>query len=110
MGFAATCIYDFHFAFTQGDQPGYIADFAVILVVPIPVTNVLSTSLIAWKAWHVMWLLVSVIVRFHDKCPPPPGITTKQWVGISERVGILGAWRKFSCFWSSPASYISSSG
>ncbi len=54
MGFAATCMYDFHLGFTRGFQPRYVAEFAVILVGPILVTNVLSTSLIAWKAWYVM--------------------------------------------------------
>jgi len=51
LGTFAACIYDFHFELTQGQQSGYTADFALILVVPILVTNTLSTSLIAWKAW-----------------------------------------------------------
>jgi len=51
LGTFAACIYDFHLEFTQGVQPRHFADCALILTVPILVTNVLSTSLIAWKAW-----------------------------------------------------------
>ncbi len=69
-----------------------------VVVGPILATNVLSTALIAWKARYVVWLLVSVLVRSHDKYLPTPGITTQQWAHISERVDRLGAWRKFSCF------------
>jgi hypothetical protein len=81
MRFAAACIYDLYFAFTQftpGDQSGYKAKIAVIFAGPMLVTNILSTSLIAWKAWYVIWLFVFVLVQSHDKSPPTPGITTKH--------------------------------
>jgi hypothetical protein len=78
MRFAAACIYDLYFAFTQGDQSGYKAKIAVIFAGPVLVTNILSTSLIAWKAWYVIWLFVFVLVQSHDKYPPTPGITTKH--------------------------------
>jgi len=51
---------------------------AMIFVVPILATNVLSTSFIAWKAWYVVWLLVSVLFRSHDEYPSTPGIITEH--------------------------------
>ncbi len=71
MGFAAPCIYDFDFPVqgnlsTHGQLLRLESKFAKIMVVPILVTNVLSMSLIAWKAWYIMWLLVLVLVQPHE--------------------------------------------
>ena len=104
MGFTAACIYDLNFGIqdhrsTQGDGLRLEAKIAIIVVGPMLVTNAISTLLIAWKAWYVVWLFVSVLVHSHDEYRPrPPGITTKRWVHISGRVGLLGAWRKSSSF------------
>ena len=104
MGFTAACIYDLNFGIqfhpsTQGDGLRLEAKIAIIVVGPMLVTNALSTLLIAWKAWYVVSSFVSVLVQSHDEYRPrPPGITTKQWVHISGRVGLLGAWRKSSSF------------
>jgi hypothetical protein len=43
----------------------------VIVVGPILVTNVLSTALIAWKAWYIVCLFVSVL---DDKYARPQGL------------------------------------
>ena len=103
MGFTAACIYDIKLALQT--QTGMIpqlrfeGDIAVVVVGPMLATNILSTSLIAWKAWYVVWLFVSVLVLSHDdEYPPTPGIITEQWVRISEKVGLLDAWRKSSSF------------
>jgi len=60
MGFAAACIYGL--MFTSQTPPIHDRtlnlspkrDVAAIVVGPILATNVLSTSLIAWKAWYVV--------------------------------------------------------
>ena len=89
-GFEAPCIDDFDFP-VQGNLSTHRellrleSEFPTIMVVHILVTNVLSMSLIAWKAWHVMWLFVSVLVRPHDEDLLTPGTTTEQWVRISGR-------------------------
>jgi len=98
-GFTAACIYDLKLAFQTQMGMGFEGDIAVIVVGPMLATNLLSTSLIAWKAWYVVWLFVSVLVPSHDdEYPPTPGIITEQWVRISEKVGLLDAWRKSSSF------------
>ena len=96
MGFTAACIYDLKLALRT--QMGILpqlrpeGDIAVIVVGPMLATNLISTSLIAWKAWYVVWLFVSVLVPSHDdEYLPTPGIITEQWVRISERVGLLDA-------------------
>jgi hypothetical protein len=104
MGFAVACIYGL--MFTSQTPPIHDRalnlspkrDVAAIVVGPILATNVLSTSLIAWKAWYVVSLLATVLVWPYDEYPLIPGITTEQWVRISERVGLLGTWRESSCF------------
>jgi hypothetical protein len=103
MGLAAACIYDLNLGIqtpvgTQKEELRLAGVLAMIFVVPILATNVLSTSFIAWKAWYVVCLLVSVLFRSHDEYPSAPGIITEHWARISERVDLLGAWRKFSCF------------
>jgi hypothetical protein len=107
MGLTAASIYDTYdtelvsktlSVLTPRDQMRLEGVISMIIVGPILATNVLSTSFIAWKAWYVVWLLVSVLFRSHDEYPPTSGITMQQWVRISERVDHLGAWRKFSCF------------
>jgi hypothetical protein len=102
-GFTAACIYDLKLALRT--QMGILpqlrpeGDIAVIVVGPMLATNLISTSLIAWKAWYVVWLFVSVRVPSHDdEYPPTPGIITERWVRISEGVGLLDAWRKSLCF------------
>jgi len=40
--------------FGLGEKLKFEAPLTVIVVGPILVTNVLSTSLIAWKAWYVV--------------------------------------------------------
>jgi len=106
MGLAAASIYDTYDLYlviqtpprTQREMMRLEGVLAMIVVGPILATNVLSTSFIAWKAWYVVWLLVSVLFRSHDEYPSTPGIITEHWARISERVDLLGAWRKFSCF------------
>jgi hypothetical protein len=107
MGLAAASIYDIYdiniailtlTMLTPREQMRLEGVLSMIVVGPILATNVLSTSFIAWKAWYVVWLLVSVLFRSHDEYPPTSGITTQQWVRISERVDRLGVWREFSCF------------
>jgi hypothetical protein len=63
MGLAAACIYDINLGIqttvgTQREELRLEGVLAMIFVVPILATNVLSTSLIAWKAWYVVWFLV----------------------------------------------------
>lgn len=71
------CIYDLKLALevhpgTRGEEHLPEGKLAVIVVGPMLGTNVLSTSLIAWKAWTVTWVLVyGVLVHRHDGCPPP---------------------------------------
>jgi len=107
MGLTAASIYDTYdtelvsktlSVLTPRDQMRLEGVISMIIVGPILATNVLSTSFIAWKAWYVVWLLVSVLFRSHDEYPPTSGITMQQWVRISERVDRLGVWREFSCF------------
>ena len=107
MGLAAASIYDIYdinlavqavSVLTQREEMRLEGVISMIVVGPILATNVLSTSFIAWKAWYVVWLLVSVLFRSHDEYPPTSGITMQQWVRISERVDRLGVWREFSCF------------
>jgi hypothetical protein len=107
MGLAAASIYDIYYinlaiqtlsVLTQREQRRLEGVISMIVAGPILATNVLSTSFIAWKAWYVVWLLVSVLFRSHDEYPPTSGITMQQWMRISERADRLGAWRKFSCF------------
>ncbi len=104
MGLTAASIYDLKLAF--GDLSTQLkrnvlrseGEVAVIIVGPMLFTNILSTSFIAWKAWYVVWFLVSVLTCLHDNYPPTSGITAKLWVHTSGRVGPLGALRKFSGF------------
>jgi hypothetical protein len=89
MGFAAACIYDFDFPVqgslsTHGEPLRLESMFATIMVVPILVTNVLSTSLIAWKAWYVMWLLVSVLVRPPDEDLRTQGLPSNSGCALQE--------------------------
>lgn len=71
------CIYDLKLALevhpgTQGEEHLPEGKLAVIVVGPMLGTNVLATSLIAWKAWCVTWVLVSCVpVHRHDGCLPP---------------------------------------
>ena len=68
MGLTAASIYDlkllFQFQTVQGLQNLLRLDCeaTAIFVGPILCTNLLSTSFIAWKAWYVVWFLVSVLV------------------------------------------------
>ncbi len=83
MGLAAACIYDLNLGIqtsvgTQREELRLEGVLAMIFVVPILATNVLSTSFIAWKAWYVVWLLVSVLFRSHDEYPSTPGIITEH--------------------------------
>jgi hypothetical protein len=73
----------------------------MIIVGPMLGTNVLSTALIAWKAWRVAWVLVSSAVMTDKPTPsflPFTGSTAEPWVHNSEGVALLNAWRKFSGF------------
>jgi hypothetical protein len=104
MGLTAASIYDLKLLLqshptAQGSQILLRLDRKVraIFVGPILCTNLLSTSLIAWKAWYVVWFLV-LFSSSHDGYSPTPGIITELWARISERVDLLGAWRRFSCF------------
>ena len=63
-GLTGACIYDVHLALrahpaTQGEEHLDEGKLAVIIVGPMLGTNILSTSLIAWKAWGVMYELAS---------------------------------------------------
>ncbi len=69
MGLTAASIYDLKLLFqfhqtVQGLQNLLRLDreATAIFVGPILCTNLLSTSFIAWKAWYVVWFLVSVLV------------------------------------------------
>ena len=57
-GLIGACIYDLKLALevhpgTQGEEHLPEGRLAIIVVGPMLGTNVLSTSLIAWKAWRV---------------------------------------------------------
>ena len=92
MGFTAACIYDLNFGIqfhpsTQGDGLRLEAKIAIIVVGPMLVTNALSTLLIAWKAWYVVWLFISVLVQSHDEYRPRPLRDYHQTVGAHFRKG-----------------------
>jgi hypothetical protein len=75
-GLTGACIYDVHLALkahpgTRGQQNLNEGKLAVIIVAPMLGTNVLSTSLIAWKAWYVVCALVSLPPLLRRLTPPP---------------------------------------
>jgi hypothetical protein len=83
MGLAAASIYDIYdinlavqavSVLTQREEMRLEGVISMIVVGPILATNVLSTSFIAWKAWYVVWLLVSVLFRSHDEYSRPQGL------------------------------------
>jgi hypothetical protein len=64
-GLTVASIYDLKLLFEAplsfravNNIPTHPGEVAVIFVVPILVTNLLSTSFIAWKAWYVVWFPV----------------------------------------------------
>ena len=76
-GFIAACIYDIKLALevhpgTRGQERLSEGQLAVIIVGPMLGTNILSTALIAWKAWWVAWVLVSSAVMMHKPTPSLP--------------------------------------
>ena len=91
MGFTAACIYDLKLALQPlmgiPPQPRAEGDIAVIAFGPMLVTNALSTLLIAWKAWYVVWLFISVLVQSHDEYRPRPLRDYHQTVGAHFRKG-----------------------
>jgi hypothetical protein len=96
----AACIYDLKLVFqlrpgTQGESHLPEGKVAVIVAGPMLGTNVLSTSLIAWKAWCVVGnasLFWSALIT------DDPGNTAEPWAPNSEEVAHLIAWRAFSGF------------
>jgi hypothetical protein len=88
MGFTAACIYDLKLALQthMGILPA-AGDITVIFVGPMFVTNALSTLRIAWKAWYVVWLFISVLVQSHDEYRPRPPRDYHQTVGAHFRKG-----------------------
>ena len=90
MGFTAAFIYNFELGLQPQSIPRKLrfgGDIAVIAVGPMLVTNALSTLLIAWKAWYVLWLFISVLVQSHDEYRPRPPRDYHQTVGAHFREG-----------------------
>jgi hypothetical protein len=80
---------------TQGESNLPEGKVAVIVAGPVLGTNVLSTSLIAWKAWCVVGI---ASLFWSALITDVPGNTAEPWAPNSEGVAHLIAWRVFSGF------------
>ena len=100
MGTKAACTYDLKLALqtqpgTQGEQNLEEGKVAVIVAGPMLGTNVLSTFLIAWKAWCV-GDKPPFSVSSPDRCSQ--GNTAESWARNSEGAAIPSVWRGFLRF------------
>jgi hypothetical protein len=98
--FTGACIYDLKLALethpgTRGQEDIQEGVLAVIIVGPMLGTNILSTSLIAWKAWYARGN-TSLLSVPHDDVRK--GSTAALWVCNSKRAAVQSAWKRFSRF------------